>query len=356
VAVVADVWDPDPWLLVTPTATIDLRTGEPRVALPADVCRHCTGAAYDPDAQAPRFRSFLDQIFAGDLAVIAYLQRLAGYCLTGDVREQVFLLLHGKGANGKSVLLSTLGFVLGSYSHVSPFKAFAQSYDKGGDVPSPELASLKGKRLIMASETREGTRLDEGTIKGLTGGEIVTARYLFGRYFSYTPEGKIFLAANHRPKVTDDSLAFWRRCHVLPFGQSFTGAAADQTLADQLRAEASGILNWAIAGCLDWQRVGLQPPGAVLVASASYRAANDALAGFLGDCTDPDTSDDDYTLGRDALAAYRQWADREGLSAKPADKERLGARAFGDRLEDKGFIRFHSRGGTAHRRLKLVTL
>jgi len=276
--------------------------------------------------------------------------------LTGDVREQIFLLLHGKGANGKSVLLNILRFVMGTYSYVSPFSAFAQAHGKGGDVPSPELAALKGRRLVTASETREGTRLDEAVLKNLSGGETVTARYLFGKYFSFKPEGKIFLASNHRPKVTDDSLAFWRRCHVIPFEQSFTGTAVDSALDETLQSEASGILNWMLAGCRLWQQDGLQPPRAVLVASASYREANDALAGFLADCLDPDATDDDSTLSRDAFATYSRWADREGLSAKAADKERMGPRTLGEKLEDKGYPRKHTRAGAAHQKLKLVML
>lgn len=351
-ALTSDAWDRDKWQLVTPTATLDLRTGAARPALPTDLCRNCTGATYDPDARALRFDRFLDEVFAGDERVIAYLQRLAGYCLTGDVREQVFVLLHGLGANGKSVLLSTLGYVMGSYAHIAPFQAFAARYGTGGDVPSPELAAFQGKRLIVASETREGTRLDEGRMKNLSGGEVITARYLFGKYFSFTPEGKILLGANHKPRVSDDSLAFWRRCHVLPFNETFTGSRADLTLADQLRDEASGILNWMLDGCAAWQRGGLQPPPTVLLASANYREANDALAGFLGDCTDPEADADAATLARDAYALYKRWADREGL----ADRERLGARTFSERLHDKGFAKFHARTGTAHRRLRLVTL
>lgn len=350
-ALTSDAWDRDKWQLVTPTATLDLHTGTARPARPSDLCRNCTGAAYDPKARAPRFDRFLDEVFAGDVAVIAYLQRLAGYCLTGDVREQLFVLLHGLGANGKSVLLSTLGFVMGSYAHIAPFQAFAARYGTGGDVPSPELAAFQGKRLIVASETRDGTRLDEGRMKNLSGGEVITARYLFGKYFSFTPEGKILLAANHKPKVSDDSLAFWRRCHVLPFDQTFTGSRADLTLADRLRDEASGILNWMLDGCAAWQRDGLQPPPSVLLASANYREANDALAGFLCDATDPTADPEDFTLSRDAFAAYKTWADREGL----ADRERLGSRIFSERLHDKGFAKFHSNAGTAHRGLRLVT-
>ena len=251
--------------------------------------------------------------FLGDPEVIAYLQRFAGYSLTADVREQVFLLLLGSGANGKSVLLTVLGHVLGSYSYIAPFSTFIRQRQDGGNVPSPELAALAGRRLISASESCEAARLDEARVKSLTGGDTITARHLFGKHFSFSPVGKIVLAANHRPRVTDDSLAFWRRCHVLPFAQSFTGPAADLTLVDQLRAEASGILNWMLAGCLAWQHDGLQPPTAVQLASDNYRAANDPLAGWVNDCATAGGFDD-VVLVRDALASYRHWADREGLS------------------------------------------
>ena len=277
-ALTSDAWDRDKRQLVTPTATLDLHTGTARPARPRTSAATARARPMTP-RPARRASTASSMKSSRDVAVIAYLQRLAGYCLTGDVREQLFVLLHGLGANGKSVLLSTLGFVMGSYAHIAPFQAFAARYGTGGDVPSPELAAFQGKRLIVASETRDGTRLDEGRMKNLSGGEVITARYLFGKYFSFTPEGKILLAANHKPKVSDDSLAFWRRCHVLPFDQTFTGSRADLTLADRLRDEASGILNWMLDGCAAWQRDGLQPPPSVLLASANYREANDALAG-----------------------------------------------------------------------------
>ena len=348
IAVTTDMWDRDLWLFNTPTATVELRTGATRAARPEDLCQLLAGAPFDPNATAPRWTRFLEEVFPFDPDVIAYLQRWAGYVLTGDTREQIFLLLLGAGANGKSVLLAILNYVLGSYSYVSPFATFVRQYREGGNVASPELAALVGRRLISAVEACEATQLDEGRIKSLTGGDTITARHLFGKHFSFVPVGKIVLAANHRPRVTDDSVAFWRRCHVIPFSQSFLGPAADPTLLDQLKAEASGVLNWMLAGCLAWQRDGLQPPPIVLLASESYRAANDPLATFLEDCAIAGGFDD-VVLVRDALAAYRRWADREGIS----ERDRLRQRAFAERLGDR-FPAFHHRAGSAVRNLKLV--
>ena len=349
IAVTSAAWDRDPWLLNTPAGVVDLHTGDVRPARPEDLCQLVTGAAFDPTALAPRWRQFLDELFPDDPALVAYLQRWLGTCLTGDVREQVFVLFLGTGANGKSVLLAIVNYVLGTYAHVAPFSTFLRQRQDGGNVASPELAALAGKRLITASEACEAARLDEGRVKTLTGGDRITARHLFGKHFSFDPVGKITLAANHRPHVTDDSLAFWRRCHVVPFQQSFTGDRADRTLVDQLKAEASGILNWLVAGCLAWQQNGLEPPPAVVLANAAYRAANDPLAGFLADCSDDHAAPEDWVLVRDAFKAYRQWAEREGFG----DKDRLKPRAFADRLGER-FAPFHHRTGSAVKGLKLT--
>lgn len=352
IAVTSDVWDADPWVLNTPTGVIDLHTGTARPARAADLCQLVTGADFDPAATAPRWLRFLQEVFDGDGDLIAYLQRWFGYCLTGTIREQMFLLLSGTGANGKTVLQTTIGHVFGSYAYTAPFSTFLRQRHDGGNVPNPEVAALAGRRVITASESCEASRLDEARIKSLTGGDRQTARHLFGRHFSFDPVGKITLAANHRPRVSDDSLAFWRRCHVVPFMQSFIGDRANLTLTDELKTEASGILNWMIAGCLSWQRDGLQPPALVQLASDDYRRSNDALAGFLADST-TDGGFDDIVLVRDAYAAYKRWADREGLD----DRDRLRQRAFRDRLTER-YAAFHHRQGAAVRNLTLrsVTL
>jgi putative DNA primase/helicase len=346
-AVTSGVWDRDPWLLNTPSGIVDLHTGLVRPARPDDLCQLVTRAAFDPTATAPRFLRFLNELFPDDAPLQAYVQRFAGYCLTGATIEQVFLLLLGVGANGKSVLLAVLGSVLGSYAYTAPFATFLRQRQEGGNVASPELAALAGRRLITALESCEASRLDEGRIKSLTGGDVITARHLYGRHFSFEPVGKIVLAANHRPRVSDDSLAFWRRCHVVPFLESFTGERADQHLIDILQAEAGGILNWMIAGCLTWQRDGLQPPAAVQLASDTYRKANDPMAAFLADCT-TEGGFDDTVLVREVFAVYLTWAEKEGI----ADRDRLKRRAFGERLEER-FGGFHCNQGTAVRHLKL---
>lgn len=349
IAVKTDVWDRDAWLLNTPTGCIDLHSGRRRPARAGDLCRLVTGARFDPTAKAPRWLQFLNELFPNDPTLVDYLQRWFGYCLTGDVSEQVFVLLLGTGANGKSCLLDVLNCILGGYAYVAPFSTFLRQRNGGGGGASPELVVLAGRRLITASESCEADQLDEARIKSLTGGDSITARDLYRGYDSFAPTGKITLAANHRPQVTDDSQAFWRRCQVVPFQQSFTGDRADRTLIEQLKAEASGILNWLVAGCLAWQQRGLEPPPAVVLANTAYRAANDPLAGFLADCSDKDAGPAEWVLVRDAHAVYRWWARREGLG----DRDQLGRRAFGERLGER-FDPFHHRTGSAVRGLKLL--
>jgi putative DNA primase/helicase len=206
---------------------------------------------YVPQAQCPEWEKFLDRIMAGNRALIAFLQRAVGYALTGDTREQVLFVLYGTGANGKTTFLETVRAMLGDYAMHTNFSAFLQSEHS---TARNDLARLAGARFVSASEVQGGRRLSEDVIKQITGGDTVTARYLYHEFFEYRPQCKLFLAVNHRPVIRGTEHAIWRRVHLIPFTVTIPNEEQDKTLGEKLRAELPGILNWATQGCRDWQK------------------------------------------------------------------------------------------------------
>lgn len=270
------LFDCDPWALNTPGGVVDLRTGLLRRHRPSDLFTKVTGRA--PGGDCPRWLEFLAEITQDDPEVIAYLQRWAGYMLTGETREHAFLFAYGPGGNGKGVLLTTLAAVLGDYATTAPMETFMASQQ---DRHPTDLAGLRGARLVVAQETEAGRVLAEGRIKALTGGDRIAARFMRGDFFEFIPTFKLVMVGNHRPVIRNPDDAMRRRLHLLPL--TFKPPKPDHELADRLRAELPGILEWAIEGCLAWQRAGLGKPQLVTDATAEYFAEQDMLAQWLAE-------------------------------------------------------------------------
>jgi putative DNA primase/helicase len=301
------------------------------------------GYDFDPSAPCPRWIRFLDEVFAGDRDLIGFVQRAVGYSLTGDTREQCLFLCHGKGANGKSTMLSTLRTVLGDYSANTPFSTFELG-DRAGNTN--DLAALAGTRLVTAAETSEARRLNEARVKAVTGGDPVTARFLYTEYFTYVPTYKIWLSMNALPTVAGVDDGIWRRLRLIPFGVSFKGRE-DRTLEETLRAEVPGILAWAVDGCLDWQRRGdLLAPKAVTDATEAYRDESDIVGHFLGDATSK-VGTDKGVKASDLYSAYTRWC--LNMGEKPET-----ATAFGRRLGDLGFEKKRAGVGMFYYGLSLI--
>ena len=211
-------WDADPWLLACANGIVDLRSGNLRPGCPEDRITMSTGVVYDPVAKAPRFERFLEEVFEGDHELISFVNRADGYSITGDTSEQVIFVCHGVGANGKSTKFAALRAGLGDYAHNAPFSTFEKR--RQGEIPT-DLADLDRRRLVTASETGESTRLNESRIKALSGGDPITARHPYGRFFTFDPTAKLWLSVNHRRVVGDDSHGFWRRMRLIPFERQF---------------------------------------------------------------------------------------------------------------------------------------
>jgi putative DNA primase/helicase len=276
IAATIDQWDADPWLLNTPDGVIDLRTGRMRAHRADDYMTKVT--AVGPTGACPIFLKFLDRITGSDPELIAYLRRVLGYALTGSTRDHALFFGYGTGANGKSVLLSTVAGILGDYHKTAPIETFTAS---NVDRHPTDLAMLRGARLVTATETEEGRQWAESRIKSLTGGDRVSARFMRQDFFEFLPQFKLFIAGNHRPGLRSVDEAIRRRVNLIPFAVTIPAEERDGELTEKLKAEWPGILAWIVAGCLKWQSEGLAAPEAVTAATAEYLNSEDAIAAWI---------------------------------------------------------------------------
>ncbi len=316
-------WDADGWLLGCTNGVLDLRTGTLRPGTPYDRITMTTGLDYDPAAACPRWDLFLNEIFNADQDLIEFIQRAVGYSLTGDTREQCLFLCWGGGANGKSTFLAVLRHVLTDYARNTPFSTFEQNRR---DQNTNDIASLYGARLVTASETSEASRLNEARVKAITGGDPVTARFLFTEFFTYTPAYKIWLAMNHLPSITGTDEGIWRRIRLIPFTVSFKGKE-EKDLTTKLESEKLGILAWAVRGALEWQRIGLSAPAAVVKATEEYRDDSDLVAQFLEECTI--RNERASVKAGELYKEFTKWCDQ--YSYQP-----LNQNTFGRRMVERG--------------------
>lgn len=320
-------WDTDPWLLNTPGGVVDLRTGHVRPAMATDYMSKCTAVAPSTDP-CPLWLQFLDRVTAGDRDLQSYLQRVAGYCLTGSTREHAMFFAFGTGANGKGVLINTLTALLGDYASVAAIETFTASQTERHPT---DLAMLRGARMVTAQETEEGRRWAESKIKSLTGGDPISARFMRQDFFTFHPAFKLLIAGNHRPGLRNIDEAIRRRFNMLPFSVRIPPEERDKTLPERLKTEWPGILRWAIDGCLDWQDIGLAPPKAVTNATEEYLEAEDALGRWLTECCI--THGSLHTAASALFASWREWADASGEQAGSQKRfsQALKGRDFQDR-------------------------
>lgn len=301
VAVPVTALDHDAWTLNTPAGLIDLRIGALRPADPDALCTRQTAVPADFAGECPQWRQFLRDATGGDTSLQLYLQRLAGYCLTGSTREQQLTFIWGDGGNGKSIFLNVLAGILGDYSRVSSMDTFTASY---GDKHSADIAMLAGARLVAASETGAGKRWDEARVKSLTGGEPVSARFMRQDFFTFLPSFKLVFVGNHKPEIRDIDAAMRRRIQMVPF--THKPRVIDKELAAKLRQEWPAILAWAVEGCLRWQQDGLAPPPAVLAETEAYFAGEDVIGRFIEECCD--VSAEYASLSQDLWVVWLEWA------------------------------------------------
>jgi P4 family phage/plasmid primase-like protien len=340
-AATVDQWDRNAWLLNTPEGTINLKTGAVQPHASADFITKVTAAA-PVQAPCPIWKSFLTTVTDGDIQLEAFLQRVAGYCLTGSTREHAMFFLYGLGGNGKTVFINTLTGILTEYHRVAPMEMLLASKQ---DRHPTELAGLMGQRLVTAIETEAGRRWAEAKIKALTGGDPIPARFMRGDFFEYVPAFKLLIAGNHKPSLNRVDEAVRRRFHLVPFTVTIPPAQRDLELVEKLKAEWSAILQWAIDGCLEWQEHGLMPPASVTAATNDYFASQDTIRNWLNECAVEDVNSE--VLCSVLFASWKQWCIE--------NNEYAGSlKSFGQRLQDMGVPGRHSKKGELYRGYRLT--
>lgn len=336
--------DADPWLvgLDAGRQVIDLKTGSVRAAKPSDLITKALGINSMGFAhKAERWQAFLNQVFRGDAELINWLQRWCGYLLTGSTREQILLFGYGHGANGKSVFAEVLRHLMGNYATPIQPETLTEAKRTAGSA-SPDLAALVGARMVMATETEDGSALAESLVKSLTAGDAISVRPLYGTPLTLRPIFKLLMLGNHRPRIRGTDLGIWRRIRVVPFTRTFTPEERDPELTAKLKTEAPHIIAWMVQGCLAWQNQGLADvPDAIAKQTEEYRSDMDTLGQWIAECCDAEPGRE--APSKDLYASYWGWATGNGL--RPCSNQ-----AFGRRLTERGI---GERKGTAGKRYRL---
>lgn len=325
-ATTANDLDPDPYLLNTFNATVDLRTLTAWTHRPSDrITKLCRGA-YRPDAESPVWTAFLDRVLP-DNDVRAFLQRVVGVALLGTVREHVLPILTGTGANGKGTFYEAVMHALGDYASTAEPDLFMH---RDGAHPTGEM-DLRGRRLVVVSESDRNRKLAEATMKRLTGGDPITARRMHRNFVTFDPSHLPMLITNHLPRVAGDDPAIWRRLRVVPFDVVIPEGQRNSDLGEQLKLEADAILRWALAGWVDYQERGaLAEPSAVLAATDAYQADSDPVGQFIADECLTGSPVLKATTGQ-LFDAWQKWRAREGIT------DEMSSKAFGQALDRKGY-------------------
>ncbi|XZE35815.1 phage/plasmid primase, P4 family [Pirellulaceae bacterium SH501] len=283
--------------------TLDLSTWEFRDHRQTDSITQIANVAYDPKAQCPKWRAFIDLIFGSDEEAKRYIQALLGYSCSGDVGEHILPICYGSGANGKSTLWNAIVELLGDYAMLAPSKLLLGTTNEHDTV----IASLYQRRLVAISEPDEGSKLREARVKELTGDEQITARRMREDYWSFRRTHKFWLSTNHLPQINGTDEGIWRRIKLIPFRVDLRQVT--EPIPDYhkllVRDEGPGILNWLLEGFKDWRSNGFIEPRSVINETMSYRGKSDEIGRFIDDCCN--VAPELVVVSSDLYHAYRQW-------------------------------------------------
>lgn len=324
--------DRNPWRLNCHNGTIDLTNGGLLPYDRRDLMTKIIQTDYIPGGYGcPKWKAFLHDIFLGDEELIRYVQKAVGYSLTGLTSEQSLFILHGDGENGKSKFLKVITELLGPYALSTRPEAFML---KKNDSMPDEIAHTNGVRLVVASEATD-RRLDESLVKQLTGGDRMMARFLYKSSFQFEPKFKLWISGNYKPSIKGTDRGIWRRMRLIPFNYQVPPEKKDLSIEAKLLAELVGVLEWAVKGCLLWQKEGLTVPKAVEAATEAYRQESDPILAFLDEKAH---ASEGYVAKQALYSIYREWAEDRGEVPLPSKK-------FNDEMRKQGFADRHMKFG-----------
>ena len=307
VPVTPNLLDRHKMLLNTPTGVIDLNVFDVRQATPKDYFTKSVNANFDKSAKCPLWDKFLETIFNGDKDLIRYVQKAVGYSLTGSTAEQCAFFLYGTGRNGKSTFIDVLRELFGNYArNIQPETIMVRN----NNGINSDIARLKGARLVTTVEPNEGLKLNEGLLKQLTGGDIITARKLYAEEFEFKAEFKLWMATNHKPIIRGTDLGIWRRVHMIPFTVVIPENEVDKQLTEKLMQELDGIFTWALRGLAMYNKEGLEMPSAVQQAVEEYKKEMDVVSRFLDECTEKAFAKS--VKASDLYRIYTNWCSQYG--------------------------------------------
>jgi len=305
-------FDCDRWLFNCQNGTYDLKAMELRPHNPADFITKLSRVRYEEGVICERWERFISEIMCGDADTARFLQKALGYGLSGDTSLECFFILYGNTTrNGKSTLTETVAHILRDYARtVQPQTLSRRPSD--GSAASPDIARLKGARLVNMPEPEQGLELNIALVKQLTGGDTYTGRFLHENPMEFAPEFKIFINTNHLPRTSDDTVFASGRAKLIPFERHFTPEEQDAGLKKlfRLRESMSGILNWLLEGYRLLQEEGLALPHRVQAAIEEYRLETDIIGSFVAETL---TAEADARLATaEVYAVYKNWASANG--------------------------------------------
>lgn len=333
IKVIDSQFDLDKHLFNAEKKTVNLSTGETYEPKPEDYITKKSLFVYDKDAKCPTWDMFLMQIFHNDYDLIRFVQKAMGYSLSGDISEQCMFILWGTGANGKSTFLNVLQNLFGDYATSTRTETFMKKTSE----QSNDLARLRNTRLVIASEAEENKPMSESLIKQITGGDRITARFLYGEFFEFLPTFKIFMATNHKPKISGGDNGIWRRIKLIPFTVIIPEEKRDRNLTEKLMAENSDILNWLLEGYRMWGKEGLKEPEAIRAANEEYRFDMDSVGSFVAECLEFDASQKERLLNGDLYNIYTKWCERNNETI-------MSHRKLTSKMREKNYQQLASNG------------
>lgn len=346
-----DQFDHDPYILRCANTALDLRTGKAIEPKPEMFLSKKLTVDYKAGAECPTFKKFLSDITLGREEFVEFMRRWFGLCLSGDMSAQSFAIFYGTGANGKSTLVETIARIMGSYSKSAPQETFiAKSY--GTAIPN-DVAGLRGARMVLATETEQNARLAESKIKSLTGGDKVSARFMRGEFFEFTPTWKIIISTNHRPRISGGDHGIWRRIILLPFDFVCETSRMDPFLPRKLWEEREGILSWMVSGARDFfadggGRPALKVPEQAMDATEEYRTDEDVLGRFILEAcyTGEEMAGKPQRVAATVMyKSFQAWCDENNETAAG----RMSAIAFSKGMRERGYPSVKTNGTTLYK-------